>query len=100
MARHGSDDTDKGATLHAVDGTAVTLPLIHPNTTARALLTTGVELANSGIINRFGLDIDTSGRPRTAMTRNDGTDININHMERHRHQHQPHGTASPGSTTS
>jgi len=77
---HFLRSTDKGATWKAVDGTSVSLPLVHSNTSARALLTTGGAPTNSGIINQFGLDVDTSGRPHMALSQNDGTDINVYHL--------------------
>ncbi|NIL77582.1 BNR repeat-containing protein [Rhodococcus sp. B10] len=70
---------DKGATWRSVTGTTVTLPLTHANTSARALATAAT---NSGIINQFGLDVDTAGRPHMALTLADGTapDRNVHHL--------------------
>ncbi|WP_285189974.1 BNR repeat-containing protein [Rhodococcus sp. MEB041] len=70
---------DKGATWKSVNGTAVALPLLHANSSARALATAAT---NSGIINQFGLDVDTQGRPHMALTLADGTtpDRNVHHL--------------------
>lgn len=76
---HFIKSTDKGATWKNVSGTAVTIPLVHADTVALVLDTAAT---NSGIINQFGLDLDTSGRPHIALTLADGAtpDRNIHHL--------------------
>lgn len=76
---HFIKSTDKGATWVNVSGSAVTIPLVHANTNAKVLATAAT---NSGIINQFGLDLDTSGNPHIALTIADGAtpDRNIHHL--------------------
>lgn len=69
---------DEGATWQAADGTPVTLPLVHSNTTALVLDTAD---SGSGIANQFGLDVDTDGNPHMAVHLLNGTPHrNIYHL--------------------
>jgi hypothetical protein len=70
---------DKGITWKAVNGSAVSLPLLHANTNALVLQTPTI---NSGIINQFGLDVDTDGRPHIALFLASGnpTSRNVHHL--------------------
>lgn len=76
---HFIKSTDKGATWQSVSGAAVTIPLVHVDTTALALATAAT---NSGIINQFGLDLDADDYPHIALTLADGAtpDRNIHHL--------------------
>lgn len=76
---HYIESANKGSTWTSVQGVTVPLPLVHANTTALALDTTAT---NSGIVNQFGHDRDTLGRPHFTMTRASGAgpDRNIHHL--------------------
>jgi hypothetical protein len=76
---HFIKSTDKGATWKNVSNAAVTIPLVHADTVSLVLDTAAT---NSGIINQFGLDLDTLGRPHIALTLADGAtpDRNIHHL--------------------
>jgi len=76
---HFIKSTDKGTSWKNVTGTAVTIPLLHVDNTALALATAS---SNSGIINQFGLDIDSNDYPHIALSLADGVtpDRNIHHL--------------------
>lgn len=76
---HYMRSADKGATWTAIDGTAVTMPLVHANTNALVLDTAAT---NSGLINQAGMDIDREGRPHIAMHLATGStpDRNLAHI--------------------
>ncbi|PRB44348.1 hypothetical protein CQ020_03825 [Arthrobacter sp. MYb23] len=76
---HFIKSTDKGATWKNAAGAAVTIPLVHSNTNAKALATAAT---NSGIINQFGLDLDVSDHPHIALmlASDAGPDRNIHHL--------------------
>jgi hypothetical protein len=76
---HYIESGDKGVTWRAASGAAVTLPLLHANTSALALDTAA---SNSGIINQFGLDLDGDDNPHIALTLADGAtpDRNVHHL--------------------
>lgn len=70
---------DKGDAWETVDGTSVDLPLTHANSDALVLSTPA---SNSGIVNQFGLDVDTNGYPHMALTLATGStpDRNVHHL--------------------
>lgn len=76
---HFIRSADKGQTWTSVAGVVVSMPLVHANTSARALTTAAT---NSGIINQPGLDVDVDGHPHMPLTLADGTapDRNIHHL--------------------